>query len=497
MLLNKFVRSDGTVIDSASIISCKWTSGVNSSTNLTVGDTTADSVDVQIRNPEKGIVTGEALEYYKVDGNTETKVGVFYAEAPTVASKVSIRFTAYDSIAKLGVDASPWLMENQDNFPMSLRAIVDAVCDLAGITGKPGTFSHEDLQVPAFYSDGITARQIVSWAAQIAGCFCRSTSSGGIEFAWYEATETVISDSKATGTIQYMQDSLSCKQYQTDVIQRVQLKQADDDVGVIYPADADGNVFAISGNLMLSMLDTPTLEAIAQDLFAKVKDISYTPAECKLFPTCAVNAGDIIKINTVQTGELTVYVMSVYTDSSGTQVSSTGDQNYSDKAAVSSEKYQNPQGRYYLLKKSIDGLKATAKDLEGNISEIEQTAERIATSVSDQGNAITQLQQTSKEISATVTSIVENGVDKVTTSFGLTIDESYVHIQRSGSEMENRLDETGMYVMRGNEIMLQANKDGVIGTDMTVRNYLIIGSHARFEDYTDDDGAAGTACFYI
>ena len=87
---------------------------------------------------------------------------------------------------------------------------------------------------------------------------------------------------------------------------------------------------------------------------------------------------------------------------------------------MSSEKYQNPQGRYYLLKKSIDGLKATAKDLEGNISEIEQTAERIATSVADQGNAITQLQQTSKEISATVTSIVENGVDKVTTSFGLT-----------------------------------------------------------------------------
>lgn len=497
MLSNKFVRSDGTVIDSASIISCKWTSGVNSSTNLTVGDTTADSVDVQIRNPEKGIVTGEALEYYKVDGNTETKVGVFYAEAPTVASKVSIRFTAYDSIAKLGVDASPWLMENQDNFPMSLRAIVDAVCDLAGITGKPGTFSHEDLQVPAFYSDGITARQIVSWAAQIAGCFCRSTSSGGIEFAWYKATETVISDSKAAGTIQYMQDSLSCKQYQTDVIQRVQLKQADDDVGVIYPADADGNVFAISGNLMLSMLDTPTLEAIAQDLYAKVKDISYTPAECKLFPTCAVNAGDIIKINTVQTGELTVYVMSVYTDSSGTQVSSTGDQNYSDKAAVSSEKYQNPQGRYYLLKKSIDGLKATAKDLQGNISNLEQTAEQISASVAAQDEVISQLTIKAGSIEASVQGIIDNGVDKVTTKFGLTIDESAVHIQRSGSEMENRLDETGMYVLRGDTVMLQANKDGVIGTDMTVRNYLIVGSHARFEDYTDDDGNAGTACFYV
>ena len=145
----------------------------------------------------------------------------------------------------------------------------------------------------------------------------------------------------------------------------------------------------------------------------------------------------------------------------------------------------------------MEGLSSTAATQDGKISQIEQTAEHITASVAEQGKALSDLQIKAGEISATVTSIVENGVDKVTTSFGLTIDESYVHIQRSGSEMENRLDETGMYVMRGNEIMLQANKDGVIGTDMTVRNYLIIGSHARFEDYTDDDGAAGTACFYI
>lgn len=497
MLLNKFVRSDGSVIDSASIISCKWSSGVNSTTNLTVGDVTADSVEVEVRASMNDIVAGEALEYYKVSESAETKIGVFYAESPTVASKVSVRFKAYDSIAKLGVDASPWLMENQSNFPMTIRAIADAMCEVAGVSEKPPAFANEGLLIPAFYSDGITARQVMAWIGQICGYFCRSTLTGGIEFAWYESADTVISDTKADGTIQYLQDSLSAQQYTTDLIKRVQLKQEADDVGVIYPPDADGNVFAISGNMLLSMLDTPTLESVAQSLYERLKGVTYTPVSFRLLPTTVVKAGDIISVKSQQAGDLTTYVMSVYTDASGTEVSSTGDQNYADKAAVSSEKYSNPQGRYFLLKKSVDGLKATAKDLQGNISDLQQTAEQISASVAAQDEAISQLTIKAGSIEASVQGIIDNGVDKVTTKFGLTIDESAVHIQRAGSEMENRLDETGMYVLRGDTVMLQANKDGVIGTDMTVRNYLIVGSHARFEDYTDDDGNAGTACFYI
>jgi hypothetical protein len=47
------------------------------------------------------------------------------------------------------------------------------------------------------------------------------------------------------------------------------------------------------------------------------------------------------------------------------------------------------------------------------------------------------------------------------------------------------------------EVMLQADTDGVIATDVKVRNYLIIGSYARLEDYTDGAGGKRTACFYL
>ena len=52
-------------------------------------------------------------------------------------------------------------------------------------------------------------------------------------------------------------------------------------------------------------------------------------------------------------------------------------------------------------------------------------------------------------------------------------------------------------MVRGSTVMLQANASGVIATDVSVRNYLIIGEHARFEDYSDGSDSARTACFFI
>lgn len=150
-----------------------------------------------------------------------------------------------------------------------------------------------------------------------------------------------------------------------------------------------------------------------------------------------------------------------------------------------------------LKMNALDDLNEKHTALSIDVNGINTQVERQAGDIDSLYGQMSSIQQTAENVSIQVQNIIDNGVDKVTTGTGYTFKDDGLHIQRSGSEMENRLDETGMYVMRGNEIMLQANKDGVIGTDMTVRNYLIIGSHARFEDYTDDDGAAGTACFYI
>ena len=79
------------------------------------------------------------------------------------------------------------------------------------------------------------------------------------------------------------------------------------------------------------------------------------------------------------------------------------------------------------------------------------------------------------------------------TSTGYRFDENGLFISKSGEEMENKLDNTGMYVRRAGKVILQANNQGVEATDVAVRNFLMIGDASRLEDY----GTNRTACFFV
>lgn len=378
ILQNKFVREDGSIIGSSVIISCKYTSDVNSQTNLTVGDTTAAEVDVEIRSPAKEITAGEKLTYYQIEDDVENLIGIFYAEAPTVATKASIRFKAYDGKAKLAVDFSEWLNNHQEGFPMTVRSLGNAACEVAGLVLAADSFQFENLSIPAFYAQGVTCRQVIGWIAQLNGSFVACNTAGEIFFDWYRETDISIEKTD------FSQDGLSKKTYSTDLIQRVQFKQEVNDVGVIYPADADGNVFSISQNGIAALLDSDTLRTIAQHLYNKLEAVTYTPLSVKLPKrTTKIKAGDIVSVTDGNGETVKTYVMKVYLDSSGTQISSTGDQDYADKAAVSSEQYKNIPGKVLLLEKSVDGLRIENADTAGKVAKLELNVDSIKLGVSD------------------------------------------------------------------------------------------------------------------
>ena len=105
---------------------------------------------------------------------------------------------------------------------------------------------------------------------------------------------------------------------------------------------------------------------------------------------------------------------------------------------------------------------------------------------------ISLLEQTAQGVSLKVRTLEEDGTSAVRTQSGYTFDDSGLRISRTGQEMVNLLDNTGMYVMRREDTILQANGDGVIATDVSVRNYLNIGTHARLEDFA----GGRTACYW-
>lgn len=141
----------------------------------------------------------------------------------------------------------------------------------------------------------------------------------------------------------------------------------------------------------------------------------------------------------------------------------------------------------------VIGGYATTQDVENLGGIVDQQGSDLE---AVKGDLIT-IKTESGDLALTVQGLIDNGVDKVTTSTGYTFKEDGLRIKKTGEEMENKLDHTGMYVYRASEVMLQANNDGVVATDVTVRNYLIIGEHSRVEDYNDGEESNRTAIFHL
>lgn len=140
----------------------------------------------------------------------------------------------------------------------------------------------------------------------------------------------------------------------------------------------------------------------------------------------------------------------------------------------------------------------TLQIYDGNETPILQVMDnKITTNLKDVNGSISTLQQTAEDLSLKF----ESGINSVTTTSGYTFDSTGLTIYNSGSNIENKLDNTGMYISKKNgaddEIVLSANDEGVKAIDITVKNYLVIGNHARFEDYVTADGEEKTAAFWV
>lgn len=110
---------------------------------------------------------------------------------------------------------------------------------------------------------------------------------------------------------------------------------------------------------------------------------------------------------------------------------------------------------------------------------------------------MTKIQQDASKITLQVQQIIDDGVDKVTTTTGVTVDGDGLHVGKDGEEMETVVDFDGMEINRNDTTILAAKPSGVEAENVTVRTYLTIGQHARFEDYSNDRDSARTACFFV
>lgn len=362
---------------------------VNAGQEFTIGSAFSDYIEAEIWADPDGslqITAGDALTYYRQDdAGNRTKVGVFYAEKPTRTKRNSYKVTAYDTMSKLDADFSGWLHANQAQFPKTIWQLVQLACQRAGVALASSSLPiNGNYSVQAFYADDLTCRQIISWAAEAAGCYAHMNADGKLQFLTYtdKRSTAKITPDGASNSTAYYADSLSYEDYAVKAIEKVQIRQSDSDVGVIYPDSTTAtNTYAVQGNLLLTTGTEANLKTVAQNLYNVLKSVTYTPCKVSVPSSSGLACGQIVHVKDARGREFDTYLMSATISSGKASFESVGSASRESSSAVNSQSYKNLTGKMLEIKTSVDGLEVKASDLTGKYTDLKATVDGLSSEV--------------------------------------------------------------------------------------------------------------------
>ena len=362
---------------------------VNAGQEFTIASAFSDYIEAEIWADPDGslqITAGDALTYYRQDdAGNRTKVGVFYAEKPTRTKRNSYKVTAYDTMSKLDADFSGWLHANQAQFPKTIWQLVQLACQRAGVALASSSLPiNGNYSVQAFYADDLTCRQIISWAAEAAGCYAHMNADGKLQFLTYtdKRSTAKITPDGASNSTAYYADSLSYEDYAVKAIEKVQIRQSDSDVGVIYPDSTTAtNTYAVQGNLLLTTGTEANLKTVAQNLYNVLKSVTYTPCKVSVPSSSGLACGQIVHVKDARGREFDTYLMSATISSGKASFESVGSASRESSSAVNNQSYKNLTGKMLEIKTSVDGLEVKASDLTGKYTDLKATVDGLSSEV--------------------------------------------------------------------------------------------------------------------
>lgn len=138
--------------------------------------------------------------YDFTDAKVKLSVGMEFTEDnETWTEKIKLGVYTVDETSYNGATIKLSLLDNLEKFdrpyvtnltyPATLDEIVRDACTKCGVTLATLNFPHKNYSVPsAPDGDSTTFREVLSYAATIAGCFVKCNEDGDIEFKWFDQT---------------------------------------------------------------------------------------------------------------------------------------------------------------------------------------------------------------------------------------------------------------------------------------------------------------------
>lgn len=261
------------------------------------------------------------------------------------------------------------------------------------------------------------------------------------------------------------------------------------------------------------------IDILVQDALDRVGGLTINQFDCSWRGNPLLEVGDKIGLVAKDDNFITTFVVNdvIHYDGSLNQQTSwnytEGEGETASNPATLGEALKQTYARVNKIDKQIDLVASESDANSERLSNLEISTENINATVSKittetipnlegMGDDIATLTEkvdatmSTRDIMLLFTQTYELGTSKVATSTGFTFDEEGLNISKTDSEMSTQITEDGMTVYKNDEVMLEANNEGVLARNLHAENYLIIGKYSRFEDY-EKDGEPRTGCFWI
>lgn len=413
-----FVFNDGKEICSGigqnpAIVSVTHTVMTNDGTEMDYGSACTSVIEAVLIDSSGSftMAVGNELAYYSVaDDGTRTLIGYYILETPTKPSANKYKFTAYDRMIRFDKDLSMWLASLEE-WPYTMGNFLSMVCTQCGVELADGVeLINGDFSVLRFIQQ-VTGRQLIKWIAGANAAFATITPEGKLTFSTYTDA----------GDLGLAVKSLKLADYATAPIERVVVKQHEDDVGISWPENSEGETYTILNNPLLAVHGQITLLTHLERIAQRTIGISYIPAEAQLLdPDGKCRPGTYITITDRYGNKHRTAVFSVKHQGSVSTIKSTGNHSRDSAGAVNGQDAVKVlQGRVAKIHVDLEEvsteLSQTTIDLnsvKNEQSSIKQTVDGISSRVSETEESMsgletkyTQLDQHTDGLNLSVTTL--------------------------------------------------------------------------------------------
>lgn len=245
------------------------------------------------------------------DGTEEwVKKGKFMVSDPGRRGGI-LSFIAYDFMIKL--DNTPF-SNVQITYPTTIGDMAQAICDACGVTLATTTFFNSTYIVNSAPVGDFSCRQIISYIAQIAGCFARFNADGELEIKWYPTVDTTAKNyhditeyaSLETGLENVSITGIKVSSYYNE--DAIGDEETDSSNVEEYLSGTEGYALCISKNPLIPYGNAKT---IADSLYSKLNDTTFRPLDLKTFFDPSMEAGDAAVITDVDDNTYVFFVTNI------------------------------------------------------------------------------------------------------------------------------------------------------------------------------------------